>query len=76
MNDFSSFLSDLIVFSLLTHVDIQNHESLGARTQSLSLTASAMELTQTEMSFTPNGRSHDPGEEALVPVKSLLEEDL
>uniref|UniRef100_A0A674NIC2 Solute carrier family 38 member 3 n=1 Tax=Takifugu rubripes TaxID=31033 RepID=A0A674NIC2_TAKRU len=27
------------------------------------------------MSLTPNGRTHDPGEEALVPEKSLLEED-
>ncbi|XP_003973416.2 sodium-coupled neutral amino acid transporter 3 [Takifugu rubripes] len=34
-----------------------------------------MEPTQTEMSLTPNGRTHDPGEEALVPEKSLLEED-
>uniref|UniRef100_A0A674MAK0 Solute carrier family 38 member 3 n=1 Tax=Takifugu rubripes TaxID=31033 RepID=A0A674MAK0_TAKRU len=49
----------------------ENRESLGARTQSHSLTASEMEPTQTEMSLTPNGRTHDPGEEALVPEKSL-----
>lgn len=34
-----------------------------------------MEAAQTEMSLIPNGKSHDPGEEADVPVKSLLEED-
>lgn len=34
-----------------------------------------MEAAQTEMSLIPNGKSHDPEEEADEPLKSLLEED-